>query len=1524
MATKSALADDHEDKGISISSDQTVASGHQPVMNIQAAGFSQISLRAYRVADPVRLLKLVTNKNAMTFENPTSVFHHDTDKMIEPLDKRIVGLMKGTTLAAKWDVVLKRQEGPSFIWTHYPRSSAQTTVYATRDLAVPVKEKGVYLIEASHGKLRAYTIVFVTDITLIARNANGTTHVYAADRQTGAPVPDCDVISVSETESEVRTRTDQRGMAEVHMAKSGQILLVAMKGSDVAAIKPAYWPPHENEPGKAYTYTDRPIYRPGDTVHFKGVFRDPGEKVLGVPKGVALKLIVKGPNYQAFTEQDLRTSSMGTVSGEVPLPLDAKLGVYELTIGPKEREQTGDEDGLESGGRHYSGGGTTFTVQEYKKPELKVRVTAEKTQVIQGENLNVTVDAHYFFGQPVKFARVDYSADATDSYRVDPEKYGEFSNSYSGAGRTYLIVGKGSGVLDEAGAFKFTIATTAAQSKRDQDIIIRAHITDETGRVITGGAQVLAAYGSFRLSSSQRSHFYSKGEAAELDISAADYDDRPVATSFRVEVSRFENNEYKNVSTPPVAGKTAENGKGEVSLKLEEPGSYKVRIVATDSNGREVQADTGLTVLGGEPRQYAFAEHGAIVIKADRKTYAPGDKARLLFLGEKENLHYFVTIESGNSTESYQVDAAGKTAELMLPIKPEFAPNFYVHAIAVRGGKTYQSEASSASFAVASTEHVLKIEVQPSQGQFEPGEEATMMLRTHTANGKPASADLSLGVVDASIYALGNDPTGDMLTAFYPQRKDRIHTEDSLTFWFQDAAGRGAPIGSTSGVIGGVLGGTLGGVGGILVPDAFVEPRVRKDFPDTAYWVADVQTNENGEAQVNFRVPDTLTTWRTTARGATENTRVGSAVNEVISRKNVLLRVSAPRFLRAGDEVTISAFIHNYLPTAKRARVSLDVEGLEVVSGTTRDVEVPSGGDTGVSWVVRATSVGNAKMTAKALTNEESDAIENAIPVHPLGVKLRVGRSGILQLGSDSHTETMAFPADSVPQTRRAVIQIAPSLAAAAMKALNFLTTYPYGCTEQTMSSFGPNIAVATVMKQLGMKSDVNEAELHKKVSAGLARLYKYQHPSGGWGWWENDPDHSFMTAYVAAGLSQARAAGYKVDGEALKRGRKWLVDNFNKNVSADMRAYFLYAITLDKPDRKLMDQVWKNKSSLSPYGTALLGLGLQAASDERAGQLTPEIEKAAHGGSLRAHWTANKDPLLEFSGNEDREATALAVQFLSRQDPKSELLPKAVAWLMENRDQGEYWQSTKPTAMVLLALTEYLKQSGELQSGTGAELYLNDSKVGSYALNSEGKNGGAVTVELDASQLKEAQNHLRLEKKGGGTIYWSLSSEYFTTADTAYNKGVKIERKYQKLDRVRPEAPGDPQHAPTPAGESYKSVALNGAVEPGDILAVKVTVTGDACKYLMVNDPIPAGTELIESTAALDGAIGYSPFYEGHEYHDDRASFFRTSFKGSGEFIYFLRVVNPGKFGISPGSAETMYQPDVFSTTSMDTLTVK
>ena len=190
-------------------------------------------------------------------------------------------------------------------------------------------------------------------------------------------------------------------------------------------------------------------------------------------------------------------------------------------------------------------------------------------------------------------------------------------------------------------------------------------------------------------------------------------------------------------------------------------------------------------------------------------------------------------------------------------------------------------------------------------------------------------------------------------------------------------------------------------------------------------------------------------------------------------------------------------------------------------------------------------------MLAKALTDQESDAMELTLPVIPYGVKMSIPRSGSISEINGDTTEEIKFADRGETNGRSLQVDLSPSTAGAIFGALDYLTSYPYGCTEQTMSSFLPDVIVGDAIKQLGVKPAMDEAELKKKIDAGIKRLYEFQHDDGGWGWWQTDESHVFMSAYVLAGLSQAKQIGYDVDQERLTKAQSWVRRAFDGDFSS-------------------------------------------------------------------------------------------------------------------------------------------------------------------------------------------------------------------------------------------------------------------------------------------------------------------------------------------------------------------------------------
>src|SRR5581483_3353496 len=306
-----------------------------------------------------------------------------------------------------------------------------------------------------------------------------------------------------------------------------------------------------------------------------------------------------------------------------------------------------------------------------------------------------------------------------------------------------------------------------------------------------------------------------------------------------------------------------------------------------------------------------------------------------------------------------------------------------------------------------------------------------------------------------------------LLNVFYGHDYNSVQSQDSLTYYFTGEAGTRRML------LAALRPATRLAQ---LKPEQIVRPKVRKYFPDTTFWAADITTDSNGRAEAQFAFPDSLTTWRATARGASADDRYGTATLKTIVRKNLIIRLAVPRFFVQGDEVVISAIVHNYLQSDKQAQVQVKLTGLTLMSGVAgQTLTVPQKGEAKVDWRVKAGQTLTATIEAEALTNEESDALQLDLPIHPPGVKIRDPHSGSI-LNSGSTSLTVNYPATSVTGSRSLEIRLTPSVAGSIFSALDYLTSYPYGCVEQTMSSFLPDIVVTQAMRDLKLKPPIDQA----------------------------------------------------------------------------------------------------------------------------------------------------------------------------------------------------------------------------------------------------------------------------------------------------------------------------------------------------------------------------------------------------------------------------------------------------------------
>jgi uncharacterized protein YfaS (alpha-2-macroglobulin family) len=281
------------------------------------------------------------------------------------------------------------------------------------------------------------------------------------------------------------------------------------------------------------------------------------------------------------------------------------------------------------------------------------------------------------------------------------------------------------------------------------------------------------------------------------------------------------------------------------------------------------------------------------------------------------------------------------------------------------------------------------------------------------------------------------------------------------------------------------------------------------------------------------------------------------------------------------------------------------------------------------------------------------------------------------------------------------------------------------------------------------------------------------------------------------------------------------------------------------------------------------------------------------------------------FTDFNDTEATALSLKALAALAPQSALLPKAARWLVGNRVQGYCWSSTRDTAFAVYGLTDYLKVSKDLSPNYTVEVYLNGAQVLSRKVTSNDALAGQTFVIEKKGAEVASNNQLRVVKRGPGVLYLSATADYFTQGDAPAraSENLKLTREYLRLKVTQKN--GEPAWTVEP---------ISGQLRSGDLLVSKLHVEGARGKYLMIEDPIPAGCEQVERVSGLnldDTEDKWTSWYSNREFRDQKTAIFLSIFGGRATYQYALRVQVPGEFRVAPARAQFMYQPTVQSNTA-------
>ncbi len=1326
-------------------------------------------------------------------------------------------------------------------------------------------------------------------------------------------------------------------------------------------------------------FAERGIYRPGDEVMVKGVVRQRVRGAMSVPKaGSAFRLAVRDGNGKALKEEKVALSKFGTFSAKVTLPADAPLGWWSV----------GAEGTV--AGRNV-GGNAGFRVEQYRAPQFKVDVQAPTAPVISGDALSATVNARYLFGAPMPGAEVEATVTReTTSFYAEGESSFDFGiNTWWWDDNDPMpsadVFARNKGVIAADGSFAVDVGAVAAASGRTWVYTVEAEVKDVSRQAVANRASVVVhpanVYAGVRVAGG----FGEVGKESVVDVIATDVaGKRKADVDVAVAIKR---REWKNVKKKSGGHYEQVSEASEVDVttcKLttksdvvtcrfvpEKPGLHVVEATATDSAGRTQKTKTSFYVSGDGWVSWQRSDDDRLELVADKKVYAPGDKARVIIKSPWPTAEAIVTTEREGVRSVKRYTLKGSANAVDVDVTEDAVPNVFVSAVLVRGrvddkavGDVPKGEVDPArpqvkigtlNLTVERTHKRLDIAVDAGAGTKRPGQKVQLKLAVTDHNKKGVPAEVTIWAVDEAVLRLTDYQPPDLLSAFHPQRGSSVRFGEPLIHLVKKQAYgmKGDPGG----------GGGDSGSG------------FRSNFKTTALFVPDVVTDGAGNAVVDVTLPDDLTTYRIMAVAVADD-RFGSGKGELVVQKPVMALPALPRVVRVGDRFEAGVVVH--AAVAGDVVVTADGDGV-VIDGDKQKTVTLSGKGQEVRFTFHADVPGPATFLFKAVQGTETDGVKMTVPVLLPVVIETTAVSGAAGGGAaDKVEEALAPPGASRDDVGGLEVTLGSTALAGYQEAMKQLVDYPHGCLEQQSSRLLPFMALRELQGTFGEAhkggSDAEVKQLtawlgdsvldkngtpepDKVITRTLASLTALQDSDGGFFYWASssctDP---WASSYASLALARAQGLGYPVKNEVVDNALRYLEEKVladqlpqcgwwstTRHATTAERVFAAFVLArAGKPKTAMLsgivNQVLAKPDSEALFVRAMLADALVVGRGDpaTAQKVLQTVLNAARETPREVHFEEADGARYQSYWSSDVRTSAIVLMTLTDAVPEHPFIPKIAQFLQTARLKNGQYRNTQEAAFALLALAEVARTKEKAPPAFDGVVSL-----GGAPLVTQNFTGRSLDVTTKLVPMKDvlakgtANLPFTFEKKGQGTLYYTaiLRRAPAVLPENAVDQGFIVQRWFEPIDLV---------------GKQAKSFYA------GDLVRVRVRVaTRDARRYVAVDVPLPSGLEAVDTSLASTARAGgnnddtagdedegddgdgddgegdgeaygfWSPFTHS-EKRDERVSYYADDLPPGVHMLSFVaRATTMGSFVLPPAEASEMYAPEVFGRSDAGTFQV-
>ncbi|MBK7861550.1 MAG: alpha-2-macroglobulin [Archangiaceae bacterium] len=1406
----------------------------------------------------------------------------------------------------------------------YPRNVARVHPI---ELSKIFKEKltGVALVALKNSEVQYAPpegwpmLAMVTDLAAHVKVGPKKSVVWVTRLSTGGAVDGADVTLYDENGvSKWSGKTDKDGLADVPGAvelkisaaqyewQYPQVVVVAQKDGDLtgtantwaSGVEPYEFGLSQGWEGEApqshgFVFSDRGIYRPGDTVYLKGVvrYRSVGELKMPSAKSV-IEVKVTDSRDQTVKTVKVPVTKYGTFSVEAKIGKDAPTGYYAVSATGTTGEGAGT---VELNGN--------FRVEEYRAPQFRVEVTTAKKSYVAGEALEAKVLARYLFGGAMADAKTKWSVN-----RSSTTFSSEIAPDFSFAQETWWwddrqpeeasnFFASGDGRVDVKGELPIVPGKVEAPGDKPWSYTVEGEVEDVNRQAVAGRKELTVHPAQLYVGLRAPTGFMQAGNEYGLDTVVVDTEGKRVKGR-KLEVTVF-SRVWKSVKKKDATGGfstvsepeekqvhqcqlvSADDAPVPCRFKPAEGGFFIVKAKVEDDAGRKHLASLGVYATGAGFVAWQRNDTDRIELVVDKPKYDVGDVAKVLIKSPYPTANALLTVEREGVLSRRPLKLEGSVTAVDIPITEDMVPNVFAGVVLMRprvatkeGLETGDdpgrpnARIGLVKLNVEKKTKRLSVKVSTDQPQYQPGQEVKVSLDVSDSKGKGLDAEVTLYAVDEAVLMLTDYKTPDPISAIFTDRPLSVRIGEPLLHLVRRRAY-------------GEKGEAQGGGGGPSAEGA----GFRSNFKTTALWSPTLEV-KGGKGAATFKLPDNLTTFRIMAVAITDAERFGSGEASIQVNKPVLVLPALPRFARVGDKFEAGVVVHTYGGAgAGEVTVTAAVTGGAALSGPAEQkVQVSETSPKEVRFQFTANAPVQAVFRFKAVRGADNDGVEEKIPV-----ELPVAIEAVATYGDTDgkKVEGVSPPKEVWPDLGGLSVTMASTSLGNFSQGFQQLIEYPYGCLEQQSSRLVPFVALREIAgqfkvpwpgadkKKLAAEAEGNawlntylfptlDVSKEKNPDAVIATtvrsIAQLQDHDGSFKYW---PDawcsSSWTSAWATLSLYRAKEVGFSVPGGVLTKAEGYLAKVAGGTCQAcehgcddETRVMAAYSLArMKKPKASVYGELYGRRESLSLFGRTLLANAMFVGGGDRkqAQGLLQEILNHAKESPKGLHVEETSSKTYATYFHSDARTNGALLQALTDIAPTHPFVGKLTRYLLGVRQGDGAWRSTQEAAWTLMGLTEVVRTKEKDTPDYQATVAL-----GEATLFEQQFQGRSMKVEEKALPMAEllkktngAEQKLTFSKQGPGVLYYSALLRYAPKQlpMTSLDNGLFVQRWFE------PYAGG---------GQATKFYA-------GDLVRVRVRVaTNQERHWAAFEVPLPAGLEPVDTTLATTGKNVSSPNEERRE----------------------------------------------------------